>query len=45
MPSGTPANDDRVRDVITLGRSNMPGYGRVLDAQQVDELIEYLHTL
>ncbi len=45
FPSGTPANDDRMRDVITMGRSNMPGYGRVLTPQQVDELIAYLHTL
>lgn len=45
MPSGTPANDDRVREVITIGRSKMPGFGRVLDPQQVDELIAYLHTL
>ncbi len=45
LPSGTPANDDRVRDVIRLGRSKMPGYGRVLDEQQVNELLAYLHTL
>lgn len=45
MPSGTPANDDRVREVILLGRSKMNGFGRVLSPQQVDELIAYLHTL
>ncbi len=45
MPSGTPANDDRVREVIVLGRSKMPAFGRVLDAQQVEDLIVYLHTL
>ena len=45
MPSGTPANDDRVREVILLGRAKMPGFSRVLDEQQVNELLQYLHTL
>ncbi len=45
MPSGTPANDERVRDVIVLGRSKMNGFGRVLSPEQVDHLIAYLHTL
>ncbi len=45
MPSGTPANDDRVREVIVLGRSKMNGFGRVLSPEQVDDLIAYLHTL
>ncbi|MBZ5630262.1 MAG: cytochrome c [Acidobacteriia bacterium] len=45
MPSGTPANDDRVREVITLGRSKMPAFGRALDQQQMDDLLAYLHTL
>jgi mono/diheme cytochrome c family protein len=45
MPSGTPANDDRAREVILLGRAKMPGFSRVLDEQQVNELLQYLHTL
>ena len=45
MPSGMPANDDRVRDVIVLGRSKMPGFGRELSPQQLDDLLAYLHTL
>ena len=45
MPSGTPANDDRVRDVILMGHGTMPSFGRVLSDQQVDDLIAYLHTL
>jgi mono/diheme cytochrome c family protein len=45
MPSGTPANEDRVREVIELGRSKMNGFGRVLSPQQIDDLIAYLHTL
>jgi mono/diheme cytochrome c family protein len=45
MPSGTPANDDRVREVILMGLAKMPGFSRVLDEQQVNELLQYLHTL
>ena len=45
MPSGTPANDERVGEVISLGRSKMPSFGRVLDQQQMDDLLAYLHTL
>ena len=43
--SGMPANDDRVSDIIRLGRNKMPGYGQVLDQQQINDLLAYLHTL
>jgi len=45
MPSGTPANDDRVRDVILLGRAKMQGFSQVLSQQDTEDLIAYLHTL
>lgn len=45
MKNGMPANDERVHDIIVLGRATMPGYGRVLSGRQVDELMAYLHTL
>ena len=45
MPSGAPANDERVGEVISLGRSKMPSFGRVLNQQQMDDLLAYLHTL
>src|SRR5262249_46734371 len=45
LPSGAPANDDRVRDAILLGRPNMPGYQYVLTDEQISDLIAYLHTL
>ena len=45
MPSGAPANDDRVAEVISLGRSKMPAFGRVLDQKQIDDLLAYLRTL
>jgi mono/diheme cytochrome c family protein len=40
-----PANDERVREIIVYGRSQMPAFGRALTAQQTSELMEYLHTL
>ncbi len=43
--SGLPANDDRVGDIIRLGRAKMPGYGQVLTPQQIEDLLAYMHTL
>jgi mono/diheme cytochrome c family protein len=43
--SGMPANDDRVRDIVMLGRNKMEGFGNVLTPEQVNDLLAYLHTL
>lgn len=43
--SGLPANDERVSDIVRLGRNEMPGYSQKLDAQEVQDLLAYLHTL
>ena len=43
--SGMPANDDRVSDVIKMGRNKMPAYGQVLNQEQISDLLAYLHTL
>jgi mono/diheme cytochrome c family protein len=43
--SGMPANDDRVKDVIRMGRNKMDGFGNVLTDEQIDDLLAYLHTL
>jgi len=43
--SGMPANDERVTDVIRMGRNKMPAYSQVLTEQQIDDLLAYLHTL
>lgn len=43
--SGLPANDERVEDIIRLGRKEMPAYSQVLSQQQLDDLLAYLHTL
>jgi len=45
LPSGAPANDDRARDAIMSGRSNMPPMQNVLDDQQLSDLLAFLHTL
>ena len=43
--SGLPANDDRVSDIIRLGRNEMPGYSQTLSSQDIQDLLAYLHTL
>lgn len=45
LPSGAPANDERVTPVILRGRNMMPGYQNQLDNQQLEDLLAYLHTL
>ena len=43
--SGLPANDERVTDIIRLGRNEMPGYSQKLNSQELQDLLAYLHTL
>lgn len=43
--SGLPANDERVTDIIRLGRKEMPGYSQTLNAPDIEDLLAYLHTL
>lgn len=43
--SGLPANDERVGDIVRLGRKDMPGYSQVMSQQQLNDLLAYLHTL
>jgi mono/diheme cytochrome c family protein len=43
--SGLPANDERVSNIIRLGRNEMPGYGQKLSEQDIQNLLAYLHTL
>ncbi len=45
LPSGAPANDDTVANVIVRGRGMMPAFGRTLDEQELEHLLAYLHTL
>ncbi|HET6180023.1 MAG TPA: cytochrome c [Candidatus Sulfotelmatobacter sp.] len=43
--SSLPANDERVSDIIRLGRNEMPGYSQALSPQDIQDLLAYLHTL
>jgi mono/diheme cytochrome c family protein len=43
--SGLPANDERVTDIIRMGRNEMPGYSQKLNSQELQHLLAYLHTL
>ncbi len=45
MKNGMPANDDRVSDIILLGRAKMPAFQNKLTQQQLNDLMAYLHTL
>lgn len=45
LPSGAPANDDRVTDVILHGHGMMPAFGNTMDEEQLQALMAYLHTL
>ena len=43
--SGLPANDERVSNIIRMGRNEMPGYSQKLSEQDIQNLLAYLHTL
>ncbi len=45
LPSGAPANDDRMTAVLLHGRNMMPAFGNTLYQQELDDLLAYLHTL
>lgn len=45
LPTGAPANDDRVTNVILHGHGLMPAFQNSMDEQQLDDLLAYLHTL
>jgi mono/diheme cytochrome c family protein len=43
--SGLPANDERVTDIIRLGRNEMPAFSAKLSPEDLQNLLAYLHTL
>lgn len=45
LPSGAPANDERLHTLIVNGRGNMPALGQMFDEQQINDIIAYLHRL
>lgn len=44
LPSGAPANDDRVSATVLHGRNLMPAQPQ-MDPQELSDLLTYLHTL
>jgi mono/diheme cytochrome c family protein len=44
LPSGAPATDDQVRKTILDGLGIMPPFEQNLDADDVNELLRYLHA-
>lgn len=45
LPSGAPANDERVTATIVHGRNLMPPMANTMDANDLADLLAYLHTL
>jgi mono/diheme cytochrome c family protein len=45
LPSGTPSTDEQVRKTIIEGRGTMPAFDKRLSNEELDELVQYLHTL
>jgi mono/diheme cytochrome c family protein len=45
LPSGAPANDERLRTLIINGRGNMPALGQMFTDEQINDIIAYVHRL
>jgi mono/diheme cytochrome c family protein len=45
LPSGQPANDDRISETVLRGRAKMPAFGDTLTPDQLQALLAYLKTL
>jgi mono/diheme cytochrome c family protein len=45
LPSGAPANDERVTATILHGHGLMPAMGNTMNQQDIEDLLTYLHTL
>jgi mono/diheme cytochrome c family protein len=45
LPSGAPANDERMTATILHGHGLMHGMGNTMDQQDLEDLLAYLHTL
>jgi mono/diheme cytochrome c family protein len=44
LPSGAPANDQQVRNVVLSGKGMMPAFAGRFDDAQMRDLLDYLHT-
>ncbi len=45
LPSGAPANDERIRNTIVHGRGNMPALGGTVGEDEISSILLYLKTL
>ncbi|SEB82463.1 Cytochrome c, mono-and diheme variants [Terriglobus roseus] len=45
LPSGAPANDDRITHTILFGRGNMPALGSQVGKDDIADILAYLKTL
>ncbi|MGD0799483.1 MAG: cytochrome c [Acidobacteriaceae bacterium] len=45
LPSGAPANDDRVMSAVVYGYGMMPALGNTMTPGEREDLLAYLHTL
>ena len=45
LPSGAPANDDRVLAAINFGYNMMPALGSTMTPDERQDVMAYLHTL
>jgi mono/diheme cytochrome c family protein len=45
LPSGAPANDDRITNTILHGRGNMPALGAQVGPDDIADILSYLKTL
>ena len=45
LPSGAPASDSQVRNVIIQGKGIMPAFDGRLREEDIYDLLKYLHTL
>lgn len=45
LPSGMRASDERVGDIVMMGKPKMPAFGNVLTQDELRDLLAYMHTL
>lgn len=45
LPSGMRASEERVSDIIMMGKPKMPAFGSVLTQEQLADLLAYMRTL
>ncbi len=45
FPSGIRASDERMIDIVEMGKAKMPSFRNALTERQIQDLLAYLHTL